>query len=176
MYMSHKQQQHYVNSLKLLYPEQFYNKKILEVGSLDINGSVRSFFEKCEYTGIDVGEGRGVDLVIPGQEYDAPDSSFDTCISCECLEHNPFWLETFINMHRLCKPSGLVIMTCATTGRVEHGTTRSQPGCSPLTLDWDYYKNLTEEDFTQELNFSQLFSEFKFTVQGTDLQFYGVKF
>lgn len=173
--MAHKEQQEYVESLKVTFPDQFVNKKVLEVGSLDINGSVRQFFENCDYIGIDVGEGRGVDLVVAGQEYDAPDNSYDTVISCECLEHNPFWMETFINMHRLCKPGGLVVMTCATTGRAEHGTTRSQPGCSPHTLQWDYYKNLVEEDFTSALKCSLLFSEFKFTTKGTDLQFYGIK-
>lgn len=175
--MSHKEQLNYVKSVKDLFPGQFANSKVLEVGSLNINGSVRSFFEGCEYTGIDIGEGSGVDLVVGGHEYDAPTSSFDTVISCECFEHNPYWLETFVNMYRLCKPGGLIVMTCATIGRPEHGTTRSSPASSPLTLDWDYYKNLTEEDFTSRLDFPNLFSGYSFSVQWgcRDLDFYGIK-
>ena len=61
--MSHVQQIEYVTSIKSNYLDYFKNKKVLEIGSLDINGSVRTFFENCDYTGLDVGEGKGVDIV-----------------------------------------------------------------------------------------------------------------
>lgn len=122
---------------------------MLEIGSLDINGTIRSAFDHCDYTGIDVAAGKGVDVVCEGQSYDAPDGSFDTVISCECLEHNRHWKGTFQNMIRLCKPDGLIVMSCATLGRSEHGTARSDPDASPLTVDkgWNYYRNLTPRDF-----------------------------
>src|SRR5690606_19424692 len=106
----------------------FRGTRVLEVGSLDLNGSVRSNFSGCDYLGIDVAAGPGVDLVCQGQDYDAPDGSFDVVTSCEAMEHNPYWRETFANMLRLCRPGGLILMTCATTGRGEHGTTRKHPG------------------------------------------------
>ena len=96
--MAHLQQAEYVKSLKKIYPHFFSKKKVLEVGSLNINGSIRDFFYECEYVGIDVGEGEGVDLVCEGQKYDAPNETFDVSCSAECFEHNPFWLETFLNM------------------------------------------------------------------------------
>ena len=79
-------------------------------------------------------------------------------------------------MIRLCKPGGLVVMTCATTGRPEHGTRRTSPNDSPLTLDWDYYKNLTEKDFTSNFPIKTLFSEHQFSVHEghKDLFFWGV--
>ena len=89
------------------------NRKVLEVGSLDINGTVRIFFDNCDYTGLDLGEGKGVDLIEEGQNYDAPDETYDTVLSTECFEHNPYWKETFLNMIRLCKKNGLVFFTCA---------------------------------------------------------------
>ena len=175
--MSHKEQQEYVKSVKEIFEDNFINKKVLEVGSLDINGSVREYFEGCDYLGIDVGEGKGVDMVIAGQDYDAPSKSYDTVISCECFEHNPYWLETFINMYRMCKTEGLIIMTCATTGRPEHGTTKTTPQDSPFTLNWDYYKNLTEKDFTDRIDINNLFLIHKFSTHegNKDLQFYGIK-
>jgi hypothetical protein len=68
-------------------------------------------------------------------------------------------------------------MTCATTGRPEHGTTRTTPQDSPLTigLGWDYYKNLTEQDFRNNFSIEGMFKAFQFKVGGTDLYFYGVK-
>jgi len=48
-------------------------------------------FSDCDYIGLDVAPGNGVDIVCEGQNYDAPDESFDVVISCEVMEHNPFW-------------------------------------------------------------------------------------
>ena len=96
--MSHAEQLEYVKSLKKIYPSFFNEKKVLEVGSLDINGSIRQFFDNCDYLGIDIGEGPGVDVVSEGQKYDAPNDTFDVSCSAECFEHNPYWLETFLNM------------------------------------------------------------------------------
>ena len=176
--MSHPQQQSYVESVTRLYPDSFINKKVLEVGSLDLNGSVRRFFKECEYIGSDVGEGVGVDVVCEGQKYDAPDNTFDTSISCECFEHNPFWKETFLNMIRMTKPNGIVVMTCATTGRAPHGITSDGPEHSPLTvkIGWEYYQNLTEQDFSC-FDLDSLFSTYKFSIgkEMNDLYFYGVK-
>lgn len=174
--MAHPQQFHFVESVRAKFPEHFINCKVLEVGSLNINGSIRDLFSVCDYLGIDVGEGKGVDLVCQGQDYAAPDNTFDTSISCECFEHNPYWAETFVNMHRMTKIGGLVVMSCATTGRAEHGTKRSSPADAPL-LEWDYYKNLTEQDFVENFDLNSMFSTYEFGVgEATrDLYFYGIK-
>ncbi|MCH9758318.1 MAG: class I SAM-dependent methyltransferase [Proteobacteria bacterium] len=156
---------------------------IVEIGSLDINGTVRDSFKKYmpiqSYTGVDVGEGAGVDVVCSGDELDSPDNSIDIAISTECFEHNPKWKETFINMHRILKEGGLLIMTCASTGRPEHGTKRSESTSSPLTLElWgDYYKNLNEDDFKKNLDMSALFSCYRFYYNpySYDLYFVGYK-
>lgn len=152
----------------------FAGVKVLEVGSLDINGSVRDFFTDCDYIGVDLDEGPGVDVVAQGQDLDYPDRSFDTVVSAECFEHNPYWLETFINMHRMADV--LVIFTCATTGRHEHGTTKTSPSDSPFTLDWDYYRNLTEDDFADNLDLNSMFQRHSFSVNpySHDLYFWGL--
>ena len=137
-----------------------------------------------DYIGIDVGEGKGVDIVCPGQDYNAPDNTFDIACSAECFEHNPYWKETFANMVRMCKPGGLIVLTCATTGRPEHGTTRSDIGSSPLTVSigWEHYKNLDEGDFRNayEESFDEIFSEYEFhstvTKNRTDFIKYIFKF
>lgn len=178
--MAHDQQFDYIASVREKYPLHFTNARVLEIGSLNINGTVRQFFTDCEYIGLDVGPGKDVDLVCEGQNYDAPDNTFHTVISSECFEHNPYWKETFANMIRLCKPNGLVVFTCATEGRKEHGTTRTCHHSSPLTIDhgWgDYYQNLIEEDFRKEFDFDTLFSKYEFSnnTQSFDLYFWGIK-
>lgn len=173
--MAHQQQFDFVKSVAHLYPKHFHNANVLEIGSLDINGSVRQFFVDCEYIGLDLGEGKGVDVICQGQDYDEPADTFDTVISCECFEHNPEWVATFKNMHRMTKPGGLIIMSCATTGRAEHGTKRTSPQDAPFC--GDYYKNLTEQDFVEHFKLDEMFSTFQFSVglQTRDLYFYGIK-
>jgi SAM-dependent methyltransferase len=177
--MAHKEQFEYIQTLKDKFPRFFNKVKVLDVGSLNINGSIRQFFTDCYYLGIDVGEGPCVDLVVKGEEYDAPDGSYDVVLSCECLEHNPQWVETFRNMIRLVKSGGAIIMTCATTGRAEHGTIRVNPVDSPLTikLGWDYYRNLTVADFEEHFNFRELFQnhEFVVNISARDLYFFGIR-
>lgn len=175
--MAHKEQSDYIDSLKVKFPLVFNAGRTLEVGSLNINGTVRNAFNSDEYIGVDVGKGAGVDIVVSGHEYNSS-KPFDCCISCECFEHNPFWKETFLNMIRLCKSGGLVVFTCATVGRPEHGTERSTPQDSPLTIakGWTYYLNLTKEDFSF-VDFNAIFVNHEFSVnhQSCDLYFYGVK-
>jgi SAM-dependent methyltransferase len=177
--MSHFQQLKYVEILSKSFPQLFENKKVLEVGSWDANGSVRQFFKNCDYLGVDIGEGPGVDLVCRGENIDLPDASFDVVISCECFEHNPFWKETFLNMLRLLKPEGLCIITCATLGRSEHGTKRTNADASLTAIHNydDYYANLKPSDFKKFINFNEIFYSHHFftNVYSKDLYFFGIK-
>ena len=146
--MSHDEQRRFIAGVAEYLPEFFVGTRVLEIGSLDVNGSIRSFFVDCDYKGLDVAPGPGVDIVGGGHEFDAPNGSFDVVVSVETMEHNPYWIETVGNMLRLCREGGLILITCASLGRVEHGTTRSDPQSSPLTigLGWDYYRNVSEVD------------------------------
>ncbi len=173
--MAHLEQRRFFEQVKTDHPQFFQGVDVLEVGSLDINGSLRDLFKDCNYLGVDVAAGRGVDLVAFGQNLDFPDRHFDVCLSAECFEHNPEWVATFTNMARMS--SGLVLMSCATTGREEHGTSRCHPGSSPLTVRlWDYYRNLTEQDFTEQLDMDSMFGEWAFSTNEVshDLYFIGL--
>ncbi len=175
----HLPQVNYIKDIKKIFSNNFKNCNVLEVGSLNVNGTIRDLFENCNYTGIDVGSGKDVDIVYEGQKFPGLDNNYDTVISCECMEHNPFYLETFLNMWRMTKIGGLIIMTCATDGRKEHGTRSNLPCDSPLTIDkgWDYYKNLNEGHFITPLNFAFFFStwNFSYNYDWFDMYFYGIK-
>lgn len=173
--MAHLQQREYLSALKQRFPQMFVGVSVIEIGSLNINGTVRDFFDSASYLGVDVAPGPGVDVVAHGESIDLPDGMFHTAISAECFEHNPEWAATFSNMHRLA--SNYVIFTCASDGRPEHGTRRSSPESSPLTLEWDYYRNLNEADFRAEFDIEDMFAEHEFAYNPVshDLYFYGIK-
>lgn len=177
--MSHQAQQAFFAELAAERPQAFTNCRVLEVGSLNINGTIRKHFSGCDYTGVDLGPGPGVDLVCEGQNLTFPDGHFDTTVSAECFEHNPYWAETFGNMVRMTRSGGLVAFSCASTGRPEHGTTRAHPDNSPLTISagWDYYRNLTEQDFIDAHPVTSSFSDWQFTYnpEAFDLYFWGVR-
>lgn len=177
--MAHPEQHIFFSQLKELYPQYFERVKVGEIGSLNINGTVRSFFSDCAYTGFDVGAGFGVDEVVQGQLVGLPTGHFDTTVSAECFEHNPFWVETFANMLRMTRPGGLVAFSCASTGRPEHGTARTGPNLSPLThaKGWDYYRNLDADDFMNTFHLEGWFDYFHFLYcpRMFDLYFYGFR-
>lgn len=151
--------------------------RVLEVGSYDVNGTVRDLFRSAaEYVGVDLIEGPGVDRIGYGHEIDDPNDSYDLTLSGECFEHDPHHLETFSNMVRLTRPGGVVAFTCASRGRPEHGTRRTLVSDSPGSQaeGLDYYRNLTEEDFADRLG---EFSAWRFWYIPTtfDLYFAGVR-
>ena len=177
--MAHPQQAEYVRAVRDFYPHAFTGARVLEIGSLNINGSVREHFLNCNYTGADLQLGPGVDLACQGQLLEFATGTFDTAISAECFEHNPYWRETLGNMLRMTKPDGLVLMTCATIGRKEHGTSRTNPDASPFTTAarWDYYRNLTAGDIEAALNLSGWLSDWRTWVNylSKDLYFVGIR-
>lgn len=176
--MAHPEQANFMLSVKNKFPDRFRNCRVLDIGSLDINGNNRYLFSNYSYIGVDIGAGRNVDVVCRGHEYTDP-QPFDIVISSECFEHDEFWNLTIQNAINLLKPNGLFLFSCATTGRPEHGTRRSHPQDSPFTskLENDYYMNLTEKDVVEKVDMTQ-FSEYEFFARETwpqDLYFWGIK-
>lgn len=93
--------------------------KILEVGSLDINGSVREYFTDAkEYIGIDSMKGLGVDKVLNAHNilkvWGA--ETFDTVLCLEMLEHDDKPWITIENVKKVLKKAGFLIMSTPTFG------------------------------------------------------------
>jgi SAM-dependent methyltransferase len=177
--MSHAEQLAFFEAVARKNRALITGARILEIGSYDVNGSIRKVFGPAgDYIGVDLTEGPGVDLVGFGHELQHPDGSFDLVLSGECFEHDPHWRDTFVNMVRLTRPGGLVAFTCASHGRPEHGTRRSDVTDSPGTQaeGMDYYRNLVASDF-DGLSLDTLFGEWRFWyLKSTfDLYFAGVR-
>lgn len=87
---------------------------VLEIGSLNVNGTVRDWFTG-EYLGIDVVDGPGVDLVISSHEmYEKP--PFDVVVCCEMLEHDSDPQATFHAIYGSLRPGGYALVTTRSEG------------------------------------------------------------
>jgi SAM-dependent methyltransferase len=177
--MSHPAQQNFVKSVKELFPKYFSNVRVLDAGSLDINGNNKFLFGgNYKYLGIDIGLGNNVDVVCRIHEF-KDYHGFDTIISTECFEHDEYLQKSLINIVKLLRAGGLFLFTCATLDRQEHGTRRTDTYSSPFTslLESDYYKNVMEDDIRKIINVDDVFSEHKFIVnkEARDLYFWGIK-
>jgi SAM-dependent methyltransferase len=178
----HLQAKNFTIFVKQILFEFFSNKRVLDVGSGDINGNNRFLFENCEYEGNDVIRANNVTIVSKTKDLPFTDNTFDTIISTECFEHDPEYKESFIKIYQLLKPDGLFCFTCASTGRREHGTRRSNPYDSYGTIGKledmsDYYKNLTEIELNEVLHLNSLFSVWDtyYNYESKDLYFVGIK-
>lgn len=169
--MAHAAQRDFTIDVKNRLPEYFRGRKVLDCGSLNINGDNRFLFEQCDYLGIDVCSGTNVDVVTLIHEHEAEDGSYDVVISTEALEHDRHWRLSLQKMLRVLKPGGLLVLTCATTGRPPHFYGPSEWG--------EYYANLSEEDIRSEISIETAFASHEFRVEKMrsegDLYFWGIK-
>lgn len=106
--------------------EEFQGKRVLEVGSKYVNGSVRPLIEKfCkpkEYIGVDIEEGKFVDIVLPAEKLVEKfgENSFDALISTEMLEHVRDWRSVVNNMKLVVRPMGYIYISTRSLGFPYH--------------------------------------------------------
>jgi Methyltransferase domain len=97
-------------------------KRILDVGSKDVNGTLRQFRPPgAEYVGIDLAAGEGVDRVLADPyQYPFDDNYFDVIVSTSCFEHDRmFWL-TFLECSRVLSMNGYLYINAPSSG-IYHG-------------------------------------------------------
>lgn len=170
--MAHTAQRIFFQSVKEQLPQYFTGVKVLDCGSLDVNGKLKDFFTDSDYIGVDITSGPNVDIVSKIHKLELPSQSFDTVVSGEMLEHDEHWKESLQKMYTLCKEGGLIAISCAGEGRAEHGTTRS--GDTLYGTSADYYMNLLPSHF-REIYKEDMFEDSEVFGMNEDTYFYGIK-
>lgn len=170
--MSHEAQRKFCQQVKSMYPDYFKGKAVLDVGSLDINGNNKVLFDDCDYTGIDLSPGPNVDAVCHLMNYEAK-RLFDVIISTEALEHDRWWTASLWRMVTLLRPTGLLVITCASNNRPRHGVPECDPESSPATND--HYRNLSSDEVCHALDAGNNFSTYGIKTTDVDLYFWGIK-
>jgi SAM-dependent methyltransferase len=106
---------------RAILPEHIRGKRVLEVGSRNINGSAREYVETLGpemYLGIDINEGPGVNVVMDISNVNTLGFQYplDVIITTEMLEHAKDWKAAIMNMKGLLPPGGMIILTTRSVG------------------------------------------------------------
>ncbi len=94
--------------------------RVLDVGSRNVNGSLRELVEPhCrEYIGTDILPGPGVDRICPaaalGREFGA--DQFDLIICTEVMEHVLDWRSSIAGIKEVLRPDGYLLFTVPSRG------------------------------------------------------------
>jgi predicted SAM-dependent methyltransferase len=102
-------------------------KNVLELGSLDVNGTARDAFKNVEnYTGMDMREGPGVDYVMSVSDigerfFYSWKELFDCVIATSFFEHDKEFWHTLSVVRNLLRPSGYLLLTVPTPDFPYHG-------------------------------------------------------
>ncbi len=111
---------------KYLSKDEVKGKRVIEVGSYNVNGSPRAHIETLrpsEYIGVDIEEGNGVDVVCRAEDVRKlyGDESFDIVVSTEMIEHVRDWRMIISNLKNICRPNGIMLITTRSLGYRYHG-------------------------------------------------------
>ena len=148
----------FVKAAKIRHPELFSQKRVIEYGSTNINGSVREFFINCDYVGVDWMKNPGVDVVSLMHDYKS--EPVDVVISTSTAEHDPYWIKSLRKCVELLKPGGSIIFTCAGPNYEKHCL-----ATAPIRDDVAHYyrgipsgeiKDLIGENFKEVVDLSNL--------------------
>lgn len=117
--MAHLSQQNFCNKISNQFPEYFTNVKVLDIGSIDINGNNRGLFNNSKYIGIDRNDGPNVSVVEDFLNYECPKNYFDVVISTESLQEDDNYTDTILKIIDVLSTGGAFILTCASTNRID---------------------------------------------------------
>ena len=100
--------------------------RVIELGSLNVNGSIRPLLrKKLEpefYVGVDAMPGPDVDVVWRAEQLDLlyPKEIFHLVVTTEMLEHVRDWRRVIEILFYLCAPGGHILITTRSEGFPKH--------------------------------------------------------
>jgi SAM-dependent methyltransferase len=114
--------------------------RVVEVGSRNVNGSIRELVQAGTYIGIDLEDGPGVDVVGDCRFWEPPWKAA-LVVCCEVLEHAPDPRAVVEACVGYLRPGGRLILTCAGPGREPHSGHDGGP-----VAQGEHYANVDPDD------------------------------
>lgn len=134
--------------------------KIIEIGSQDVNGSLRTVFPPgLEYVGVDFVEGKGVDVILE-DPYKLPfeSESADIIVCSSVFEHSELFWVLYLEIMRILKPHGLFYLNVPSNGDVHRWPVdcwRFYPDSGRALVTWAKRNNMNPvllESYTSAQN------------------------
>jgi len=88
---------------------------VVDMGSFNVNGTYRDLFPEGQYIGVDIVEGRNVDIVVGSEEWDELEN-VDAVVSGQTIEHVADITGFMAGIYRILKPGGLLCIIAPSAG------------------------------------------------------------
>lgn len=151
------------NGLKEMLDNSGYNLNVnyhvLDFGGRNVNGSIRELLPKAQWTGLDIIDGPGVDIVRDGTlDWPSHFPKFDIIVTTEMFEHVEDWRGAIRTCAQALNSFDVqtIFITCASTGRRPHGASGEW---DPPPGEW--YQNVAPDEMERQL--SKFFAHYEVT-------------
>ena len=126
---------------------------VLDMGGQNVNGSVHDLLPHAAFTTLDL---ENADIIADARTWTSDTERWDLVIATEVFEHVREWRAIIIGMGLALDPTGpgVIIATCASTGRRPHGATGA---LDPAPGEW--YRNVGVTELEVEL--ARRFTEYE---------------
>lgn len=130
------------------------NKELLEIGSKDFNGSIKSILpNNIKHVGIDIEHGEGVDYVLEDPyNFPIPSDKYDFVVATSIFEHAEFFWLSYLEMLRVLKPNGILYINAPSNARFHRYPKdywRFYPDASSALLNWGIKNNYSESSLLE---------------------------
>lgn len=145
--------------------------RVLDLGGRNVNGSIRDLIPGVQWTGLDIIDGPGVDIVRDATLdwfVNEPVPRYDIIVSTEMFEHVEDWRGVIRTCAQAFEGTGeeLLMFTCASTGRRPHGASGEW---DPPPGEW--YQNVKPDEMERQLN--KFFNHYHVTYNPNPGDIYG---
>jgi hypothetical protein len=126
----------WLDHLQQTHGTEIQDARMLELGSLNINGSAREHLRVETWVGIDMVPGREVDIVCLASHTIFEPDSFDVMLSMSMLEHDPNWRMSLSHNIAWLRDRALIFLSWGAEGNARHDPEPWRPVPVGDILEW----------------------------------------
>jgi SAM-dependent methyltransferase len=126
----------WLKDLNTRFASELREARLLELGSLNVNGTARDYLHVKKWVGIDKEGGPDVDIICSAIQTRFPPESFDVILCTSMLEHDPDWRASLFWNLQWLKKGGLFFLSWGAEGNQHHLPEPWAPVPAADVWDW----------------------------------------
>lgn len=111
-------------------------ESLLELGSLNVNGTARDHLNIKNWIGVDRVAGPGVDVVVDARHTVFRPRQFDVLLSSSQIEHDADWRDSLTHNLQWLNSGGLFLLSWGAEGNLHHAPEPWRPVPVGDVLEW----------------------------------------